>query len=322
MRRRATFFFRALGQPRLTRAWLARLVQPDIAPLWVERPRLALKLQRPYVFCAWDSPTRFAALLRHYEILCQLFAPKVRAAIYGDGVAIVRLTHPESGCQWELKLYYHDKFEKEGELTLAVREVATGVVLAGLTFCLAHNDNERIAIIGGVQAGNDSRARDLIHDAAKTFFGLRPKALVLWCIQQLAEPWQLMQIQAVGDSQHVWRHWRKRLKIASSYDDFWRESDGSRMSGGGSWTIPLKSQTRSREELKPSRRKAHERRYALLDALRPTLLAAFGNLAPDGPAHAALAAGPVEFVLPHRGAGEGPATLPPSPGSRVTNHSF
>jgi uncharacterized protein VirK/YbjX len=291
---------RALAQPRLTSAWLARLVQPDISPLWAARPRLALKLQRPFVSCAWDSPTRFAALLRHYEILCQVFAPEVRAAIYGNGVDLVRITHPETGTRWDIRLFYHDKFEREGELTLAFREVETGLMLASLTFCLAHNSGERIVIIGGLQSSRDPRTRGLIHDAAKSLCGMRPKAILVWCLQQLAEPWQLTQIQAVGDSQHVWRHWQKQVEIAACYDEFWRECDGRTLPGGGSWELPLKFNTRSREELKPSRRKMHERRYALLGALQPALLSVFTGLAPTGRPRAVLAAAPVEFICPVR----------------------
>jgi uncharacterized protein VirK/YbjX len=309
-RRRARFVLRALSQPRLTRVWLARLVQPDISPLWAARPRLALKLQRPYVTCAWDSTTRFAALLRHYEILCQVFAPEVRAGIYGDGLDLVRITHPETGTRWDIRLFYHDKFEREGEITLAFREVGTGVMLASLTFCLAHNFGKRIAIIGGMQSSRDPRTRGLIHDAAKCLCGMRPKAFLVWCLQQLSEPWQLTQIQAVGDDQHVWRHWMKQVDIAASYDEFWRECDGRKLPGGGSWELPLKNNVRPRGELKPSRRKMHERRYALLDALHPTLLSIFANLAPTGRVRAALASAPVEFLCPVR---DTPAKPPARP---------
>lgn len=299
-RRRTRFFLRALSQPLLTRAWLARLVQPDIAPLWAARPRLAQKLQRPYVCCAWDSPMRLAALVKHYDILCKIFAPEVRTAIYGDGVDLVRVTLAEGGGKWDIRLFYHDKFEREGEMTLAIREVGTGVTLAGLTFCLAQNADGRVAIIGGVQAGSDPRTRALIHDATKGLFGMRPKALLLWCLQQLAQEWRITQIQAVGDAQHVWRHWMKRREIAASYDEFWRESDGRTLPGGGSWELPLRYNSRPRGELKPSRRKTYECRYAMLDALGPKMLARFSALAPEGDARIALASGPENFVCPGR----------------------
>ncbi|HTQ30742.1 MAG TPA: DUF535 family protein [Opitutaceae bacterium] len=329
LRKRVKFFLRALSQPRLTRAWLARLVQPDLAPLWALRPRLALKLQRPYLCCAWGPLERFAALFGHYEALSRLFAAEARTAIFDKGVSLVRLVGSPSGQRLDVRLFYHDRFEKEGELTLAIRDVKTGLALAGLTFSLVNNAGRPIAIIGGVQAGNDPRMRDLIHIAAKDMHGLRPKALALWCLQQFSPPWQITQLQAVGDSQHVWRHWRKRLTIAACYDEFWRESDGRRLAGGG-WELPLRPRPRSRQELKPSRRRQHELRYALLDALQPKLLAALAALAPGRDAASALAAGPVEFRVSSQTAAVPPgpretADAPASflsPAPRALNHSF
>jgi uncharacterized protein VirK/YbjX len=309
-----------MSQPVLTRAWLARLVQPDIAPLWAARPRLVQKLQRPYVCCAWNSPMRLAALIKHYDFLCTVFDPEVRKAIYGEGVDLVRMTHAETGDKWELRLFYHDRFEREGEMTLALRDIETGVMLAGMTFCLAQNGDDRIAIIGGMQAGGDPRTRDLIHDATKALFGMRPKALLVWCLQQLAELWKLTQIQAVGDDQHVWRHWMKQVEIAASYNEFWRESDGRTLPGGGSWELPLRFSSRPRGELKPSRRKTYERRYAMLDSLRPKLIARFEALAPGHQAKVALASAPEDFVCPARN----PAEQPPreSPAAAPSSSPF
>jgi hypothetical protein len=116
----------------------------------------------------------------------------------------------------------------------------------------------------------------------------------------LAQPWQLTQIQAVGDTQHVWRHWLKRVRIAACYDDFWRESDGRRLPGGGSWELPLKFNARPRGELKPSRRRTHERRYAMLEALQPRLIAAISALSPEGQARVAQGDLPGEFICPPR----------------------
>jgi uncharacterized protein VirK/YbjX len=325
LRKRAKFFLRALSQPQLTRAWLARLVQPDLAPLWTLRPRLALKLQRPYLCCAWGGPERFAALIGHYDALPRLFSAGACAAIFRDGLDVVRLVNPASGLRLDVRLFYHDKFEKEGELTLAINHAETGLALAGITFSLVRNAGQRMAIIGGLQASNDPRMRSLIHDAAKDLHGLRPKALALWCLRQLAVSWQVGRIEAIDDAHHVWRHWRKRLDIATCYDEFWNESDGRRLPGGG-WELPLQIKPRSRAELKPSRRKIHERRYAMLAALQPKLILAVSALAPGnaGPEN------PVEFVYADSASETDPVKMPfpasatgePLASLVVTNHSF
>jgi uncharacterized protein VirK/YbjX len=300
LRQRVKFLVRAWRQPRLTRAWLARLVQPDLAPLWVAHPRLATKLQRPYLCCEWGVAERFGALMGHYDALQTLVGPDARAAIYRDGLRLLELENPASGRRLAVRLVYHDQFEKEGELTLAVDDVATGLTLAGLTFCLFRQGEQRVLAIGGLQAAPDPRTRGLIHDVAKEMHGLRPKAFALWCVQQLAAAWHVVQIQAVGDGQHIYRHRHKRREFAASYDEFWSESDGRRQPGGGSWELPLQWRPRSREELKPSRRKAHECRYAMLAALQPQLRDGFAALAPGAPATAPRESAPTrELVAPH-----------------------
>lgn len=299
LRQRVKFLVRAWSQPRLTRAWLARLVQPDLAPLWAAHPRLATKLQRPYLCCEWGVAERLSALLGHYDALQNLVGADARLAIYRDGLSLLELQNPVSGRRLAVRLIYHDQFEKEGELTLAVDDLATGLTLAGLTFSLLRHDSQRVLAIGGLQAAPDPRTRGLIHDVAKELHGLRPKAFALWCVQQLATAWRVGQIQAVGDKQHIYRHRHKRREFAASYDEFWLESDGRRLPVG-SWELPLYLRPRSREELKPSRRKAHERRYAMLDTLQPQLLAAVARLAPHADKSSRPQAPVPELLAPHQ----------------------
>jgi hypothetical protein len=291
LRHRAKFILRAWTQPSLTNVWLSRLVQPDLAPLWAIRPRLATKLQRPYVSSAWGAPERFGALLGHYDLLPRLLAPAALQAVYAEGLDLVRLVNSTTGRALTLRLFYQDQFEKEGELTLAVSDDASGLTLAGLTFCLARNEGRPLAIIGGLQANPDPRVRGLIHDVAKEMHGLRPKAFALWALQQLAVAWGLAQLQGVPDAQHIYRHRHKRREIAASYDEFWRESDGRQLPGGG-WELPVQPRTRSREELKASRRKQHERRYALLGSLQTEFFTTLRDLAPGPQPGRPLPAGP------------------------------
>lgn len=328
LRTRAKFLFRAWARPGLTRIWLSRLVQPELAPLWALRPRLATKLQRPYVSAEWGAAERFAALLGHYELLPRLLAAEALQAAYGQGLDLVRLQNTATGRSLTLRLFYLDQFEKEGELSLAVVDDATDLSLAGLTFCLACNEGRSLAIIGGLQANPDPRVRGLIHDVAKEMHGLRPKAFALWALQQLAVSWGLTQLQGVCDAQHIYQHRHKRRAIAASYDEFWRESDGRQLPGGG-WELPLQSRTRSREELKASRRKQHERRYALLGSLQIELLSALAELAPGPHAGRAMATGPRVCTYASREAAptnpEPPGASSPAPANPLPpacNHSY
>lgn len=294
LRQRVKFLLRAFSQPHYTRAWLARLVQPDLAPLWAARPRLATKLQRPYLCCEWGVPERFAALLGHYDALTEISSIRAREKIYHGGLVFLHLSHAVSSRHLVLRLAYRDQFEKEGELTLELVDSSSALILAGITFTLTCSGEKRAIIIGGLQASPDPRMRDLIHDVAKEMHGLRPKAFLLWCLQQLGTRWKISELQAIDDAHHIYRHWRKRRAFAASYDEFWIESDGQRLPEGG-WRLPLQLHARSRAELKPSRRKAHERRYAMFAALRPQLLAALDSLTPAVPTNT-MSANPLEFV--------------------------
>jgi uncharacterized protein VirK/YbjX len=278
--RRAKFLVRAAWQRRATRAWVNRLQSPAIRALWASRPRLTSKLQRPYLCRDWAVPERLAALDSHYRILGELLAAPAREQIYREGLTLVRLVHAASGRQVDLRLVYRDQFEKEGELSLTVEEVATRLTLAGLTFCLVDDGIRRIAWIGGVQASADPRTRGLIADVAKEMHGLRPKALALWALRQLVVPWRLAHLRAVGNGDHAHRHWHRPSAFAVNYEEFWAESGGRAHAGGG-WELPLVVARRRREEIKPSRRKAYDRRYALLAELRAELLAAYSALTPD-----------------------------------------
>ncbi len=276
------FLARALIEPKLTTTWLARLHQPDVLGLSMVRPRLFTKLQRPYVSSVWSPATRCAALLGHYDALVQVLGPAGRMAIYRDSLPLLQLLNLSGTRRTSVTLTYRDQFEKEGELTLALNDVESGLMLAGITFCMPLKAGQRKMVIGGLQASPDPLTRTLIHDFAKDCHGMRPKALALWCLQELAAIWQVEQIQAIDDSHHIYRHSHKRRSFAASYDEFWAESDGQPLVGGG-WELPLRLRERSRQELKPNRRKAHELRYAMLGRISPIFRARLRTLAPGGP---------------------------------------
>jgi uncharacterized protein VirK/YbjX len=282
--KQAKFLLRAAWRRRATRAWLECLADPACRALWLARPRLTSKLQRPYLCRSWGVPERLAALTSHYAVLAELLAPAARSRIYGDGLTLVRLVHAASGRRVDLRLVYRDQFEKEGDLSLAVEDAGSRLLLAGLTFCLLDDGRRRVAWIGGVQASADPRTRGLVAEAAKDLHGLRPKALAVWALRQLATPWGIGQLRAVSDGQRVFRHWHRRSEFAAGYDEFWSESGGRPHSGGG-WELPLVVPRRRREDLKPNRRRMYERRYSLLAELRAELLAAYSAVTPEADVH-------------------------------------
>ncbi len=286
---RGKFLLRGLVNWRDTEAWLERLSQSDLRPLWQLRPRLALKLQRGYLQKGWSARHCRQALVQHYEILSECVSALDCRQIFNGGLGLLKLSgksFPPPGARnflpagLEINLTYQDQFEKEGELTLAVVDSASGLALANLTFCLSRENGRRVIWIGGIQAKGDPRTRELIHDAAKYCHGLRPKALAVWCLRELAQCWQVARIYAINDAGQVCRGRGRRSGFIASYDEFWAEC-GSFHQPDGSWELPLNVPRRSRAELRPCHRKEHERRYEMFDILQPQLQAVLAALAPN-----------------------------------------
>jgi hypothetical protein len=88
----------------------------------------------------------------------------------------------------------------------------------------------------------------------------------LFALQQLAAVWGLDSIRAVSDRQHVYRHYRKRKKLNTSYDKFWLES-GGQLGEDGLFTLPLRFTPRDLKGMNASKRQMYRRRYVMLQEL-------------------------------------------------------
>ena len=116
--------------------------------------------------------------------------------------------------------------------------------------------------IGGLQ-GHKSVNRRQIVVLTRSLDGLRPKALLLFALQQLAALWGITRLRAVSDDKHTARHFLTQGVILASYDKFWIERGGI-MAIDGIFDLPLDFVTRKTSAIKPSKRKMYQRRYDLL----------------------------------------------------------
>src|SRR5262249_53311705 len=134
-------------------------------------------------------------------------------------------------------------------------------------FCVAQYESSRKEVfIGGLQGFTTLSQRDRIIALTRALHGLRPKALLLFTLQQLAAFWNWVSIRAVSDSRHVYRHYRKRKNVAMSYDTFWLES-GAQLGPDGLFTLPSAFVARDLSQMKPSKRHMYRRRYVMLQAV-------------------------------------------------------
>jgi uncharacterized protein VirK/YbjX len=273
------FFARCCLRRRPMRAWLGVFENAEFAPVFDAQPRLALKPTRVYISTAWNFSARCDALHSHYALMRSLVPPGVLKKIHDGGVDILYIVNTTTGSRVVLRMLSCRQFEREGELTLELADRVNDVPLARMSFCVCKDarDGARRIYIGGLQACADARVRPLVHDLAKEMHGMRAKAFVFWCVQQLAQRWSVTGIRGVDDRHHMSTKRTKRKKIAASYDEFWTECDGRHDANAGFWEMPVEPRQRGREELKPSRRKQHERRYAFLADVAESLRVAPGH---------------------------------------------
>jgi hypothetical protein len=103
--------------------------------------------------------------------------------------------------------------------------------------------------------------------------GMRPKAMVLFALQHLAQAWNLTSLRAVSNGTHIYRSLQKRKTINADYDSFWIESGGE-LQPDGIFNLPISPQVRDIADIKPNKRSMYRQRYALLDKLGQDIRAA------------------------------------------------
>ena len=222
---------RGLAWPAATAEWFQVLGNPALAAVVRHSPRLYQKLQRPYLTCRLHTAQRLESLRQHYQFILRHCSPaRIREIHSPAGQRLARLPAADPG-GYELRLQA-SAFDKEGELAVCLCG-DRGVVLFTLTFTLLRCAAGGWEIlIGGLQGNSCANDKQLIITLTRHWHGLRPKALLLFALHQLAAGWKVRRVRAVGDATHIFRHWRKRKHIASSYDEWWREAGGQRAADG------------------------------------------------------------------------------------------
>jgi uncharacterized protein VirK/YbjX len=118
----------------------------------------------------------------------------------------------------------------------------------------------------------------IIH-LTRTLHGLRPKALLIFALQQLARIWTISTIRAVAQCEHIYRHYRKRKSLHANYDQFWIECQGT-LQPDHNFRLPVLPITRDLHLLPRNKRPVYRRRYAMLGRLAEEIEANLAKLEP------------------------------------------
>ncbi len=280
--KRALFVVRSyLGRPH-TDAWYRWLRSPLMAAIAEANPCLYKKIVRPYLTPNCTRFQQIAMIRAHYEFLARHMSHADIVAVSSmPGLPLLKIAGKD-GEPYRVVLQSESKFNKEGEITLALYSQQHNVRVYSLTFLVASHDGTcPVMIIGATQGLDRGVSKDIIKDVARSLHGLRPKALLFHMAQVLAQSWNLRAIRAVSNTLHISNHrdyrFNRSRQAFLNYDEFWTECQGT-LRTDGFFALPLQHAARPLEEIKLNKRSLYRQRYAMMAILASELKAVVAGL--------------------------------------------
>jgi uncharacterized protein len=250
--------------------WYANLDDPLMLRIIETHPRICEKIVRPYLRRGLSFGDRHRALIGQYRWLRRHLSESALEAIFiGEGLELAHLPLGGAG-DHRLVLRYYDQFEMEGDLTLSLAR-SDGVRIYSMTFSILVDKMGIHAQIGGMQGGVDE-SRESIRQLTKDLHGMRPKALVLFALMQLARSWGVERLSGISSASHVYRcliFGRGRShRIKADYDTLWLDAGGCIAADNPSlYALPLIWMIKPLQTVSAHKRAMYRRRYAMLETL-------------------------------------------------------
>jgi uncharacterized protein VirK/YbjX len=269
------YLLRGLTHPFLTDAWFELLSHTPLRHLYHRDPLLLIKLQRPYLHRRLDIYDRWEVVREHYRFMLSTWT-EAEIRLFGRpaGIKVLSLA-PMKAAALSVRIFRHARYSREGELTIGLWDEERRLSYANLTFSVLRGaTGGREFFIGGLQANSGTDERERIVSITRQMHGLRPKAFLVWVLQQMARAWQVQRIQAVRQENHAYLSYgffKKKSGIAADYNAFWEECGGEGEQDSD-YLLPLESPPRDLTEMNPTKRKMYRMRYAMLEELSGEIL--------------------------------------------------
>lgn len=248
--------------------WLRFLTANKTNRRWLHaNPSLMWKLQRPYLQSNWSTFDKLLALEDHYRWVAEQWPPTLVRRLQTHRLEPLTgfdlVDDDERPVHYGIDLDIDARFAKEGELVLSLWRGR--VRLASLAFTVRSIEHCWVAHIGCLQgpaAGPDNLSQ--IRMATKELQGLRPKQALMQVLYTVAGCLKITRIMAVANQAHVYQaNTRRRERVQSDYDGFWREMGASAQ--GMSFMLPDRLQQKALADI-PSRKRALYRRRQAIEA--------------------------------------------------------
>lgn len=221
-----------------------------------------------YKDSTWQE--RVSLVENHIQILEKSFSSELLEKLYVNGERFTLWQDEYQEKPLKLQLWFHGGQRKEGCLSLVL--AYEGEELYQIMFWLAKDKASKpviyIGAIQGVQNGSE-----LIKGLTKAFFGYRTKNLIFYGLRSLAKVFEAEKIYAVGnEGYYAMNHVRVDRKLKTDFGAFWLECEGEQCKDKRFYVMPVEEHRKSMEELKPSKRAQHRRRFAKMDELETAII--------------------------------------------------
>ena len=267
MKRYVVFRFRCAMHSSAVNDLLAFFAKTPERTTWLEgNPSFLEQTTRSFFYKAstWDE--RMELVKNHVEIMEELFKPELMTKLYSEHEMVQLWEDSYQDKPLTLNLWFHAGQRKEGCLSLVL--LYDGVELYQIMFWLGKNktDGKNVVYIGALQGPQNGN--ELIKGLTKAFFGYRTKNLMFYGLRSFAKALGMENIYAVAnEGYYAMNHVRVDRKLKTDFGAFWQECEGAICSDRRFYIMPVVEHRKSMEELKPSKRAQHRRRFAKMDEM-------------------------------------------------------
>jgi hypothetical protein len=138
-------------------------------------PCLYKKIVRPYLTPSCTKSQKIAMIRAHYEFLARHMSHADMVAVSSmPGLPLLKIAGKD-GEPYRVVLQSESKFNKEGEITLALYSQQHNLRVYSLTFLVtSHDGTDHLMMIGATQGLARGASKDIIKAVAKSLHGLRP----------------------------------------------------------------------------------------------------------------------------------------------------
>ena len=229
-------------------------------------PSFAEQVTRAFFYKNSKWAERVELVKKHVTILEEQFKPELLERLYVKCEPVRVWEDSYQDKPLVMDLLFHAGQRKEGCLSLMLNY--EGEALYQIMFWLGCDrvSGQTALYIGALQGPQNGS--ELIKGLTKAFYGYRTKNLIFYGIRNVAKVLDVKNIYAVtNEGYYAMNHIRRDRKLKTSFSDFWAECEGIPCEDKRFYVMPVEEYRKSMEELKPSKRAQHRRRFEKMDEI-------------------------------------------------------